>query len=348
MQVSARGVTKKWGNFEELQIERRELDKKDVLIEIKYCGICHSDIHTVKSEWGEVDFPLVPGHEIAGIVVETGTEVTKFKKDDRVWVGCMVDSCQECVNCKNDEEQFCKKWMTGTYGATDKYGEKTQGGYSKYIVVQEDFVLSIPESIPLDAAAPLLCAGITTYSPLHHWNAGPGKKVAVLGMGGLGHMAVKIASAMGAEVTVLSHSDDKKEDSMKFGATHHVNTKNDGVFDEFNETFDLIINTVGAKLDIDQYLSLLRVNGTLVNLWVPSDKMELWVFSLIGRRRSYAGSLIGGIKETQEMLDFCAKHDIAPEIEVISADTDKIDNAYERVIDSDVRYRFVIDMSTMD
>jgi len=259
----------------------------------------------------------------------------------------MVDSCQECSNCKNDEEQFCKKGMTGTYGAKDKYGEKTQGGYSKYIVVQEDFVLSIPDSIPLDKAAPLLCAGITTYSPLHHWNAGPGKKVAVLGLGGLGHMAVKIASAMGAEVTVLSHSDDKKEDSMKFGATYHVNTKNDSVFEEYNETFDLIINTVGAKLDIDQYLSLLTVNGTLVNLGVPSEKMELSVGSLIGRRRSYAGSLIGGIKETQEMLDFCAKHDITPEIEVISADTKEIDTAYERVVNSDVRYRFVIDMSTL-
>lgn len=347
MKVPARGVTKQGGGFENLEIERRDLQPKDVLIEIKYAGICHSDIHTVKSEWGEVDFPLVPGHEIAGIVHEVGSDVSKYKKDDRVGVGCMVDSCQECHNCKADEEQFCEKWMTGTYGSTDKYGEKTQGGYSKFIVVQEDFVLSIPDNIPLDVAAPLLCAGITTYSPLHHWNAGPGKKVAILGMGGLGHMAVKIASAMGAEVTVLSHSDDKKEDSLKFGAKEHVNTKNEEVFDEYKSHFDLIINTVGAKLDINQYLALLDVNGTLVNLGAPSEPLEVGVFSLIGGRRSFAGSLIGGIKETQEMLDFCAKHDIGPEIEVISADAKNIDDAYERVINSDVRYRFVIDIDTL-
>lgn len=345
MEVQARWVSKKGGAFEKLTIERRELDKKDVLIEIKFCGICHSDIHTVKSEWGEIEYPLVPWHEIAGIVVETGADVSKFKKDDRVGVGCMVDSCGECKNCGNDEEQFCKKWMTGTYGAKDKYGEMTQGGYSKYIVVQEDFVLNIPDSIPLDKAAPLLCAGITTYSPLHHWNAGPWKKVGVIWLGGLGHMTTKIASAMWAEVTVLSHSMDKKQDSLDFGAKNHVDTHNKEVFTEYNEHFDIIINTVGAKLDIDQYLSLLDVNGTLVNLWVPSEKMELGVFSLIGKRRSYAGSLIGGIKETQEMLDFCAKHNIAPEIEIVSAN--EIDEAYKKVEDSQARYRLVIDMATM-
>lgn len=328
-------------------IERRDLQPKDILIEIKFSGICHSDIHTVKSEWGEIEFPLVPGHEISGIVREIWSDVSKFKQDDRVGVGCMVDSCRDCSNCKNNEEQYCKKGFTGTYGAQDKYGEKTQGGYSKYIVVQEDFVLSIPDSIPLDAAAPLLCAGITTYSPLHHWNTGPGKKVAVLGLGWLGHMAVKIANAMGAEVTVLSHSDNKKDDSITFGAKNYINTKDEGVFQEYRETFDLIINTVGVKLDIDAYLSLLTTNGTLVNLWVPSEKMEISVGSLIMKRRSYAGSLIGGIQETQEMLDFCAKHNIAPEIEVISAHTKDIDDAYERVINSDVRYRVVIDISSM-
>lgn len=292
-----------------------------------------------------MNYPLVPGHEIAGIVAEVGAEVTKYKAGDRVGVGCMVDSCGECENCRKGEEQYCLKGNIQTYAGVDKYGEPTQGGYSTHIVVQEEFVLRIPDSIELDAAAPLLCAGITTYSPLNHWEAGPGKKVAVVGMGGLGHMAVKIAHAMGAEVTVLSQTLNKKEDGLKFGADHYFATSDPETFKKLAGTFDLIINTVSAKIDIDAYFSLLTLDGTLVNVGAPAEPLSVNVFSLIGHRRSFAGSMIGGIRETQEMLDFCAKHNIVPKIEVITAD--QIDDAYERVLASDVKYRFVIDISTM-
>ncbi|WP_411334302.1 NAD(P)-dependent alcohol dehydrogenase [Metabacillus indicus] len=331
--------------FKEAEITRRDLDSKDVLIEIKFAGICHSDIHTAHGEWGEVNYPLVPGHEIAGIVTDVGPEVTKYKVGDRVGVGCMVDSCGDCENCQQGEEQYCLKGNVPTYAGVDKYGEPTQGGYSTHIVVVEDFVLSIPDEIELDQAAPLLCAGITTFSPLHHWKAGPGKKVAVVGLGGLGHMAVKIAHAMGAEVTVLSQSLKKKEDGMRFGAADYYATSDPETFEKLAGTFDLIINTVSAKLKLDDYLSLLALDGSLVNVGAPAEPLSLNVFSLIGHRRSFAGSLIGGIRETQEMLNFCAEHKIGPEIEVISAD--QIDEAYERVLNSDVKYRFVIDISTM-
>ncbi|KZZ85593.1 NAD(P)-dependent alcohol dehydrogenase [Bacillus sp. SJS] len=331
--------------FKEAEITRRDLDSKDVLIEIKFAGICHSDIHTAHGEWGEVNYPLVPGHEIAGIVTDVGPEVTKYKVGDRVGVGCMVDSCGECENCRKGEEQYCLKGNIPTYAGVDKYGEPTQGGYSTHIVVVEDFVLSIPDNIELDAAAPLLCAGITTFSPLHHWKAGPGKKVAVVGLGGLGHMAVKIAHAMGAEVTVLSQSLKKKEDGMRFGADDYHATSDPVTFEKLAGKFDLIINTVSAKLNLDAYLSLLTLDGSLVNVGAPAEPLSLNVFSLIAHRRSFAGSLIGGIRETQEMLNFCAEHNIAPEIEVISAD--EIDEAYKRVMASDVKYRFVIDISTM-
>ncbi len=292
-----------------------------------------------------MNYPLVPGHEIAGIVTEVGAEVTKYKAGDRVGVGCMVDSCGECENCRKGEEQYCLKGNIQTYAGVDKYGEPTQGGYSTHIVVQEEFVLRIPDSIELDAAAPLLCAGITTYSPLNHWEAGPGKKVAVVGMGGLGHMAVKIAHAMGAEVTVLSQTLNKKEDGLQFGADHYYATSDPATFKELAGTFDLIINTVSAKIDIDAYFSLLTLDGTLVNVGAPAEPLSVNVFSLIGHRRSFAGSMIGGIRETQEMLNFCAKHNIVPKIEVITAD--QIDEAYDRVLASDVKYRFVIDISTM-
>jgi alcohol dehydrogenase (NADP+) len=331
--------------FKATTIDRRDLGPRDVLIEIKYCGICHSDIHHARSEWRQEQYPLVPGHEIAGIVAEVGSEVTKFAVGDRVGVGCMVDSCGECENCRKGEEQYCLKGNTLTYADVDKYGQRTQGGYSTHIVVEEDFVLRIPEGISLDVAAPLLCAGITTYSPLRRWEAGPGKKVAVVGLGGLGHMAVKIARAMGAEVTVLSQTLRKKEDGLRLGADHYYATSDPETFEKLAGTFDLIINTVSAKIDVDAYLSLLALDGTLVNVGAPAEPLSLNVFSLLGQRRSYAGSLIGGIRETQEMLDFCAKHNIGAEIEVISAD--KIDEAYERVLASDVRYRFVIDISTM-
>ncbi|MDW4525338.1 NAD(P)-dependent alcohol dehydrogenase [Rossellomorea marisflavi] len=331
--------------FRSAEIKRRELDEKDVLIEIKFAGICHSDIHTAHGEWGEVSYPLVPGHEIAGIIAEVGSGVSKFKVGDRAGVGCMVDSCGECVNCKAGEEQYCLEGNVPTYAGVDKYGEPTQGGYSTHIVVTEDFVLHIPDGIELDAAAPLLCAGITTYSPLHHWNAGPGKKVAIVGMGGLGHMAVKIANAMGAEVTVLSQTLNKEEDGLAFGAKEYYATKDPETFDKLKGRFDLIINTVSANIDIDAYFSLLTLDGTLVNVGAPGEPMSLNVMSLIGHRRSFAGSMIGGIQETQEMLNFCAEHNIAPKIELISAD--QIDEAYKRVLASDVKYRFVIDTSTI-
>ncbi|KUP22564.1 NAD(P)-dependent alcohol dehydrogenase [Paenibacillus sp. DMB5] len=343
--ANARAVFNQEGPFTLTAIERRELQPYDVLIEIKYAGICHSDIHSARGEWGPVQYPFVPGHEIAGIVTRVGSEVTKYSAGDRVGVGCMVDSCGECVHCHNGDEQYCLHGMTGTYGSVDRYGQYTQGGYSTHIVVTEDFVVRIPDGLELDAAAPLLCAGITTYSPLRHWGAGPGKKIAVVGLGGLGHMAVKLAHAMEAEVTVLSQSLKKKEDGLQLGADHYYATSDPETFKKLAGSFDLIVNTVSAKIDINAYLSLLAVDGTLVNVGAPSEPLPVQVFSLIPQRRSFAGSSIGGIRETQEMLDFCAQHNISPEIEVISAN--QIDEAWERVLASDVRYRFVIDISTM-
>ncbi|WP_024793992.1 NAD(P)-dependent alcohol dehydrogenase [Tomitella biformata] len=325
-------------------IERRDVGPHDVLIDIKFSGICHSDIHTVRGEWSAPKLPLAPGHEIAGIVAEVGSAVTRHKVGDRVGVGCMVNSCRECANCQQGEEQYCLAGNIGTYGALDRDGTITQGGYSTHIVVTEDFVLNIPDGIELDVAAPLLCAGITTYSPLRHWGAGPGKRVAIVGLGGLGHMAVKLAHAMGAEVTVLSQSLKKQEDGLRLGADHYHATGDPATFKTLRGSFDLIINTVSANIDVDAYLGLLALDGAMVNVGAPPEKLSLNVFSLIGARRTYAGSLIGGIRETQEMLNFCAEHGLGSEIEVIGAD--KINEAYERVLASDVRYRFVIDAST--
>ncbi|WLV25915.1 NAD(P)-dependent alcohol dehydrogenase [Aciduricibacillus chroicocephali] len=345
IKAKARAVDGPDKPFRVAEINRRDLDEYDILMEIKYAGICHSDIHTAHGEWGPVNYPLVPGHEIAGIVSAVGSKVTKYKVGDRVGVGCMVDSCGECENCQKGEEQYCLKGNIPTYAGVDRYGEPTQGGYSTHIVVIEEFVLKIPDNIELDKAAPLLCAGITTYSPLKHWNAGPGKKVAIVGMGGLGHMAVQIAHALGAEVTVLSQTLSKKEDGLQLGADYYYATKDEDTFEKLTGRFDLIINTVSASIDLNAYLRLLTLDGTLVNVGAPSEPLSLQVMNLIGHRRSFAGSLIGGIRETQEMLDFCSKHTIAPKIEVISAD--QIDEAYERVLASNVKYRFVIDISTM-
>jgi len=326
-------------------VERRDVGPHDVLIEIKYAGICHSDISNARSEWGPSAYPLVPGHEIAGVVTEVGAEVSRHAVGDRVGVGCMVESCRECESCLRGEEQYCLPGNTLTYGAVDKDGTITQGGYSTHVVVTEDFVVRIPDALGLDEAAPLLCAGITTYSPLRRWGAGPGRKVAVIGLGGLGHMAVKLAHAMGAEVTVLSQSLKKMDDGLRLGADHYHATSDPTTFEQLAGTFDLIVNTVSAKLDLDAYLGLLAVNGALVNVGAPAEPLSVQVFSLILRGRSFAGSLIGGIRETQEMLDFCAGHGIGSEIEIIPAD--KINEAYERVMASDVRYRFVIDTSTL-
>lgn len=343
--VNAYAATSPTAPLAPTTIERRDLGPHDVLIEIKYAGICHSDIHTARGDWGPVTYPLVTGHEIAGIVTKVGTEVTKHAVGDRVGVGCMVDSCGECRYCQGGQEQFCIKGNIGTYGATGKDGQPTQGGYSTHIVVTEDFVLRIPDGLDLDVAAPLLCAGITTYSPLNRWGAGPGKKVAVVGLGGLGHMGVKIAHAMGAEVTVLSQSLKKQEDGLRLGADHYYATSNPETFEKLAGSFDLVLNTVSAAIDVDAYLSLLAVDGALVNVGAPPEPLSVNVFSLILGRRSFAGSMIGGIRETQEMLDFCAAHHLGAEIEVIGAD--QINEAYERVLASDVRYRFVIDTSTL-
>src|SRR5690349_7325155 len=326
-------------------IERREVGPHDVLIEIKYAGICHSDIHTVRGDWGPQQYPLAPGHEIAGIVTEVGSEVTRHKVGDRVGVGCMVNSCKECANCLAGEEQYCLKGMVGTYGAVDRDGTITQGGYSSHVVVTEDFVVRIPEGLDLDVAAPLLCAGITTYSPLRHWGAGPGKHVAVVGLGGLGHMAVKIAHAMGADVTVLSQSLRKQEDGLKLGADAYYATSDDATFEDLAGCFDLIVNTVSAGIDIGRFLTLLKTDGTIVNVGAPPEPLPVPAMQLIMQRRSFAGSAIGSIRETQEMLDFCAEHGIAADIEVISAE--HVNEAWERVLRSDVRYRFVIDTSTL-
>jgi alcohol dehydrogenase (NADP+) len=326
-------------------IERRAVGPHDVLIEIKFAGICHSDIHTVRGDWGPQQYPLVPGHEIAGVVTEVGAAVTKHALGDRVGVGCMVNSCRECANCLKGEEQYCLNGMIGTYGAEDRDGTITQGGYSTHVVVTEDFVVRIPDGLELDVAAPLLCAGVTTYSPLRRWGAGPGKKVAVVGLGGLGHMAVKLASAMGAEVTVLSQSLKKQEDGLRLGAENYYATSDPSTFDQLAGTFDLIINTVSASIDISAYLQLLVLDGALVNVGAPAEPLPVNAFALIMGRRSFAGSMIGGIRETQEMLDFCAEHQVGAEVEVIPAE--KINGAYERVLASDVRYRFVIDTATL-
>ena len=328
-----------------ITIDRRDTGENDVLIAIRYAGICHSDIHTVRGEWGPITYPQVVGHEIVGEVVEVGSAVTALAPGDRVGVGCVVNSCRECENCQAGQEQYCLNGNTGTYAAVDRDGTITQGGYATHVVVDADFVLRVPESIPYEAAAPLLCAGITTYSPLAHWGAGPGKRVAVVGLGGLGHMAVKIAHAMGAEVTVLSQSLRKKDDGLRLGASHYFATSDPETFRQLRNTFDLIINTVSAPLDLDAYLKLLRLNGTMVNVGAPPEALPLHVFSLFSNRRSFAGSSIGGIAETQEMLDFCAEQGIAPDVELIAAD--QINEAYERVLASDVRYRFVIDTATL-
>jgi uncharacterized zinc-type alcohol dehydrogenase-like protein len=325
---------------------RRQVGKHDVLIDIKFCGICHSDIHQVRDEWGGSTFPMVPGHEIIGVVSKIGSGVTRFKEGDTVGVGCFVDSCRKCENCKEDLEQYCDGGATLTYNSKTRDGtEVTQGGYSTKMVVDENYVLHIPKNLPMNAAAPLLCAGITLYSPLKHWKIGPGKRVAILGLGGLGHMGVKLAHALGAEVTVLSHSLNKEADGKRLGADHFFATSEPKTFEKLNSYFDLIICTVSANIDWNQYLSLLKRDGTMVVVGVPANEIPIQAFSLIARRKSLAGSMIGGIKETQEMLDFCGKHNIVSEIELIPIQ--KVNEAYERVMKSDVRYRFVIDIATL-
>lgn len=330
--------------------ERRDPGPDDVAIAIKFAGVCHSDLHIVKNDLGNTTYPIVPGHEIAGIVTAVGANVARFKEGDRVGVGCMVDSCRQCKPCQEGEEQYCVPGMTQTYGSPDPKGGEvgqtiTQGGYSDAIVVDQHYVLNIPDSLSLDAAAPLLCAGITTYSPLKTWNVGPGSKVAVVGLGGLGHMAVKQAAAMGAEVTVLSTSDRKKADAERMGAKHFLINSDKDAMKAAAEKFDLIINTVSATHEIAGHLNLLAKDGTMVMLGLSTEGMPVFAMPLLWRRRRVAGSLIGGIRETQEMLDFCAANNIACDIELIAPD--RINEAYERMEKSDVRYRFVLDIEKL-
>lgn len=328
------------------EIERREPGPHDVLIDIKFCGVCHSDVHQVKDDWGGAIYPMVPGHEIAGIVEKVGDKVTKFKPGDRVGVGCMVDSCKECGSCADGDENYCEKGNIQTYNAMSLDGTSINfGGYSERITVLERFVVRIPDSLPLDKAAPLLCAGITTYSPLVHWKAGPGKAVAVVGLGGLGHMGVKIAHAMGADVTVISRTNNKKADAEKMGAKDYVATAEPGAVEKNQNRFDLIINTVSSAADMNAYMGMLKRDGVMCLVGAPSEDLPIKAFSLIPKRTTLSGSTIGGMRETQEMLDFCGKHGIASDIEVIPIQ--KINEAYERLLKSDVRYRFVIDIASL-
>jgi uncharacterized zinc-type alcohol dehydrogenase-like protein len=325
---------------------RREPRDYDVVIDIQYCGVCHTDIHQVRNEWGASTFPMVPGHEIAGIVTGVGAKATRYKMGDRVAVGCFVDSCRKCSPCRRGLEQYCVEGPTLTYNSVERDGQiRTQGGYSEKIVVDENYVLRLPDNISLDRSAPLLCAGITMYSPLTHWKAGPGKKVCIIGLGGLGHMGVKIAHALGAEVSVLSHSLKKREDGRRMGADNFYATSDSETFKKLKGYFDLIINTLAIEIEWDDYLGLLGLDGTMVVVGIPEKQTPINPSTLIMARRNLAGSVIGGIRETQEMLDFCSNHSIASDIEVTPVQ--KVNEAYERVMKSDVRYRFVIDMKSL-
>jgi alcohol dehydrogenase (NADP+) len=332
--------------IEPWSIERRDPKPHDVQIEILYCGVCHSDLHTARNEWGNTTYPVVPGHEIVGRVTKVGDHVKKFKVGDLAGIGCLVDSCQECDNCKDGLEQYCTKGMIGTYNSQEKDGSGlTYGGYSKQILAHENFVLKISDKLPLEGVAPLLCAGITTYSPLRHWKVGKGDKVGVLGLGGLGHMGVKLAVSFGAEVTMLSHSPSKEADAKRLGAHKFLLTSDKEKVKEMGNYFDFILDTVSAPHDYNAYLSMLNTNGVMVCVGAPSEPAVVPAFNLIFQRRSIAGSLIGGLPETQEMLDYCAEHNITSDVEVI--DIKDINESYERMLKGDVRYRFVIDMATL-
>ena len=354
MKVHGYAVQQAKAPLKPYSFERREPRNNDVVVDIQYCGICHTDIHQVNDEWGGSTYPMVPGHEIVGIVKEVGPKVTRYEIGDRVGIGCFVDSCRKCGPCLKGLEQYCVEGPVLTYNGVEKGGEtRTQGGYSNKIVVDENFVLRIPDNLPMDHAAPLLCAGITMYSPLMHWKAGAGTKVGIVGLGGLGHMGVKIAHALGAEVSVLSHSLKKQEEAKKMGADKFYATaettsslKGQESFDELKGYFDLIINTLSVEIDWNYYLSLLALDGTMVVVGLPKKETPLSASSLIDARRSLAGSVIGGIRETQMMLDFCSKHNIASDIELIAIQN--VNEAYPRVVNSDVRYRFVIDTKSLD
>ena len=340
---AARAANSPLGPF---SVDRREPMPNDIQLDILYCGVCHSDLHTVRDEWGGTTYPCVPGHEIVGRVVKAGRDVKNFREGDLAAVGCMVDSCRICDNCRADLEQFCDKGVVFTYNSKDEHtGGITYGGYSKSIVVDQHFVLRISDKLDLAATAPLLCAGITTYSPLRHWKVGKGQKVGVVGLGGLGHMGVKFANAFGARVVLFTTSPGKTDDALRLGAHEVVISKNDAEMKKHAKSFDFILDTVSAQHDLNAYLSLLKRDGTLTLVGAPPEAIPIEAFSLIHRRRQLAGSLIGGIAETREMLDFCAERGITCDIEMISID--KINEAYERMLKSDVKYRFVIDLATL-
>ncbi|HEX2532543.1 MAG TPA: NAD(P)-dependent alcohol dehydrogenase [Chitinophagaceae bacterium] len=329
------------------EFNRREPGPKDVEIEILYCGVCHSDLHQVRDEWGGALFPMVPGHEIVGRVRRVGAEVTNFREGDLAGVGCMIDSCRSCQSCREGQEQYCEEGFTGTYNSRERTsGQPAYGGYSNLIVTDEAFVLRVSEQLSLEGVAPLLCAGITTYSPLRYWKVGAGHKVGVLGLGGLGHMAVKFAVSFGAEVTMLSTSPSKEEDARRLGAHRFALTSSAEALKGLNNYFDFIIDTVSAPHDYNTYLSMLRTNGVMICVGAPPAPAQIPAFNLIFNRRSIGGSLIGGIRETQEMLDYCAEHGITSDVEVINIQ--QINSAYERMLKGDVRYRFVIDIQSLN
>lgn len=346
--ISAKGygVHDSKSSLSPFSFERRELKESDILIDILYCGVCHSDIHQVRNEWNNGIYPMVPGHEIVGKVTQIGNQVTKFQVGDIAAVGCLVDSCRTCSGCQEGLEQYCVNGFVPTYNGYEKDNKTiTFGGYSDCVVVDDHFALKVTGDLELSQVAPLLCAGITTYSPLRHWGAGPGKKVGIIGLGGLGHMALKFAYSFGAEVVLFTTSPNKKEDALRLGASQVINSKNQKEMDAHLNSLDLIINTVSASIDLNPYLELLHRDGTLVLLGVPDKSAELQAMSLIFKRRSIAGSLVGGLPETQEMLNYCVKHNITSDVEVISID--QINHAYERMIQGDVKYRFVIDLNSL-
>ena len=331
--------------LEKYQFERRQLRPRDVALEILYSGICHSDIHQAREEWGPAIFPMVPGHEIVGKVIQVGSQVSKFKVGETIGVGVFIDSCRRCPSCTSGVEQYCVEGMTGTYNAYERDGKTiAMGGYSNRFVIDEDYAVHIPSNLELSGVAPLMCAGITLYSPLKHWKAGPGKKVGVMGLGGLGHMGVKFSRALGAETTVFSHSPEKEKDAKQMGADHFISTKDISVLENLKQSYDLILNTVSADLDLEPYLQLLKLDGTLVVIGLPGKPYQVNAGTLLAQRRSLAGSMIGGIRELQEMLNFCGTHNIVSDVEVINANY--INTAYDRTVASDVKYRFVIDAKT--
>jgi uncharacterized zinc-type alcohol dehydrogenase-like protein len=325
--------------------DRRAPGPREIVIDLTYCGICHTDLHMVRNEWGIAVFPMVPGHEIVGKVRSTGPDVRRWKAGDAVGVGCFVNSCRECPACRDGDEQYCEKGAILTYASRDRDGSVTQGGYSDCLVVHEDYAYRLPSNLPLDRTAPLLCAGITTFSPLRRAGLRPGDPVAIAGLGGLGHMGVKFAKALGARVAVLSQSGGKRDDALRLGADEFINTREPEALAENANRFVFILDTIAAPHDVNQYLGLLRRNGKLVQVGAPAEPLPVGVFNLIQNRRSFAGSMIGGLRETQEMLDFCGQHGIAADVEVIPIQ--KVGEAYERMLRSDVRYRFVIDLSSL-